>query len=1107
MSNQKDITFQILDWSSSHRDTLEGAQKYIVRLFGMTEDKKTICVEATDFTPYFYIEVPDNWGERDKHALMDVLRSTTGKKFKDRTAKGELIKRYKFWEFSAGKLFKFIRLTFDDEETRRTYMYALSERVISIPLIGIRKKFRVYEANIDPLIRFMHTQDLNACGWCTLKSSTYKVVDIEDVDTSCKINVITKFHDIHPCTGRDSDIQPFTIAAFDIECISADGSFPIATRESDKIISIATTFSRYGEKTCYYRHSVILGTCNPIEGADVVQCKTEQELLMEWTKMMRKQDPDFITGWNIFGFDEMYIKERCVLLNILPFVSRLSRIVNEASPFVEKKLSSSALGDNLLYYFETKGRVHYDLMKVVQKDYKLVSYKLDYVSAYFFREVATDFKLLGENTEILTNSTFGVKKGQYTMIVYNDGVTDYEHMNGRKFKIIDVKPNSVIVEGIIDLETLNKKHKIYWCQVKDDVKPKEIFEKFRGSDADRTELIEYNIQDCELCNKLTWKLDVLTNNIGMANVCNVPLTYLFLRGQGVKIFSLVSKKCRKENYLIPVIKKINKESMTPEQLEKYKKEKTIGQKFELNTERKHVDSQAFDPDEDDVGFEGALVIPPIAGVYLSPIIVLDYASLYPSAMIYRNLSHECLVKDEKYMNLPDYKYITITYNNPDGKQAPPCVFARKLVRVENADKIVSIKEEYGILPQILQELLKARKDARVMQEKETDPFKKKVLDGLQLAYKITANSLYGQTGAPTSPIYMKEIAACTTATGREMLHFSQEFVETIYDKIVNYAVDDRDKFMKFMEEKYGKKGATRFVKAFKDSTTKEDFFEKVYKEIIELIKGYHVSPKIIYGDTDSVFYDLRMRDDVTRKLLQDKVALEKSIRMGQLASALICTLLDPPMRQEYEKCLWPFMILSKKRYVGNLYMDNPNKYFQKCMGIVLKRRDNANIVKIVCGGIIDHILNKRDPAGAIEFTKKTLSDIMKCKFGLDKFVITKTLRSDYKNRESISHAVLADRMKARDPGNAPVSNDRIPYVFVVPNGPVNLQGDRIEHVDYVVQNKLKIDYLYYITNQIMKPALQFLELVAKNPKVMFDKVIMIEQNCRIGVKPVMTYYE
>ena len=38
------------------------------------------------------------------------------------------------------------------------------------------------------------------------------------------------------------------------------------------------------------------------------------------------------------------------------------------------------------------GRVHFDLMKLVQKDYKLSSYKLDAVSSNFFREIITTFE-------------------------------------------------------------------------------------------------------------------------------------------------------------------------------------------------------------------------------------------------------------------------------------------------------------------------------------------------------------------------------------------------------------------------------------------------------------------------------------------------------------------------------------------------------------------------------------------------------------------------------------------------------------------------------------------------------------------------------------------
>ena len=53
--------------------------------------------------------------------------------------------------------------------------------------------------------------------------------------------------------------------------------------------------------------------------------------------------------------------------------------------FVVKELSSSALGDNKLKYIPMIGRVHIDLLKYVQREYKLTSYKLDNVSAHFMK--------------------------------------------------------------------------------------------------------------------------------------------------------------------------------------------------------------------------------------------------------------------------------------------------------------------------------------------------------------------------------------------------------------------------------------------------------------------------------------------------------------------------------------------------------------------------------------------------------------------------------------------------------------------------------------------------------------------------------------------------
>jgi hypothetical protein len=191
--------------------------------------------------------------------------------------------------------------------------------------------------------------------------------------------------------------------------------------------------------------------------------------------------------------------------------------------------------------------------------------------------------------------------------------------------------------------------------------------------------------------------------------------------------------------------------------------------------------------------------------------------------------------------------------------------------------------------------------------------------------------------------------------------------------------------------------------------------------------------------------------------------------------------LKPPHVLEYEKTFWPFILFTKKRYVGNLYETDVNEYTQKSMGIVLKRRDNAPIVKYVYGGIIDAILNKKSLDLSISFLKDSLMELINDKFDIQMLVISKTLRSTYKDPESIAHKVLADRMGERDPGNKPQSNDRIPYVYIklktTNSKDKVLQGDKIEHVNYVREQKLKPDYVTYLENQIMKPVSQIYELV------------------------------
>ena len=90
----------------------------------------------------------------------------------------------------------------------------------------------------------------------------------------------------------------------------------------------------------------------------------------------------------------------------------------------------------------------------------------------------------------------------------------------------------------------------------------------------------------------------------------------------------------------------------------------------------------------------------------------------------------------------------------------------------------------AIMPSILEELLSARKATRKLIPQQSDDFMKSVLDKRQLAYKLTANSLYGQCGARTSTFYEKDVAASTTATGRKLLTYAKRVIEEVYGDAV-----------------------------------------------------------------------------------------------------------------------------------------------------------------------------------------------------------------------------------------------------------------------------------------------------------------------------------
>jgi len=317
----------------------------------------------------------------------------------------------------------------------------------------------------------------------------------------------------------------------------------------------------------------------------------------------------------------------------------------------------------------------------------------------------------------------------------------------------------------------------------------------------------------------------------------------------------------------------------------------------------------------------------------------------------------------------------------------------------------------GLIPTALQIMLKKRKEARKkMEDPKLDDAQKSVYNGLQLAYKVVANSIYGQLGSRTSPIRKMCIAACTTAVGRRSLLFAKSTVEA--------------------------DGA-----------------------------------EVVYGDTDSIFVKFPGKDLVGAIAAGQEAAAK--ITKGCPHSAFVIG---------YEKTFYPFILFCRKRYVGMKYEEDPTKCKRASMGIVLRRRDNAPIVKDVYGGALDIILEQKDIVKAADFVKGMLVKVLKAELPIDKFAITKQLRDDYKamaknysgSATIPAHRILANRMTARDPGNAPSVGERLQYVYIQTDK--KLQADKIETIDFVQKNKLTLDSQFYITNQIQNPVAQLFAL-------------------------------
>lgn len=149
-------------------------------------------------------------------------------------------------------------------------------------------------------------------------------------------------------------------------------------------------------------------------------------------------------------------------------------------------------------------------------------------------------------------------------------------------------------------------------------------------------------------------------------------------------------------------------------------------------------------------------------------------------------------------------------------------------------------------------------------------------------------------------------------------------------------------------------------------------------------------------------------------------------------------------------------------------------------GIQLVRRDNCPLVKDVSQGILDAIMYDKSAAKALTVAREHLKKVLASDYGIDKFIVTKQLRSDYKN-DVQPHLTVARKLAARR-GYPPNSGERVPYVYVwnAEDDPDLKQSERAEDPAWAAEHSLDLDVLYYVDSQLHNPIVALTELLCED---------------------------
>ncbi|KAG0150212.1 hypothetical protein CROQUDRAFT_38756 [Cronartium quercuum f. sp. fusiforme G11] len=330
-----------------------------------------------------------------------------------------------------------------------------------------------------------------------------------------------------------------------------------------------------------------------------------------------------------------------------------------------------------------------------------------------------------------------------------------------------------------------------------------------GSIERRRRVLLYYLDRVELDVHLMDETEIISRNAEISRVLGVDFFSAISRGSQFKVESVLFRIAKPENYLLP------------------------------------------SPSREEVGQQNAaecipLIMEPQSAYYKSPLVVLDFQSLYPSVMIAYNYCYStCLGRVGTFKG--SNKFGIGTLDLPDGMLG---LLQDHLIVSPNGFMFVKPQVRKSLLSKMLSEFL----ETRVMIKESIKAVKDdkamcKMMNARQLGLKFIANVTYGYTSATFSGrMPCVEIADAIVQTGRETLEKSMEFIQSVKEWDAKVVYGDTDSLFVYLPGRT-KEDAFRIGQEMAEAVTKRNpapvklKFEKVYLPCVLMAKKRYVGAK------------------------------------------------------------------------------------------------------------------------------------------------------------------------------------------------------------------------------------------------------------------------